>query len=47
MIIRTIEDCIASPKDNQLFVKFSKCEFWLRSVDFLAHIVSIKAIEVD
>ncbi|WMV47330.1 hypothetical protein MTR67_040715 [Solanum verrucosum] len=27
-------------KDRQLFAKFSKCEFWVRSVAFLGHIVS-------
>ncbi|KAH0697960.1 hypothetical protein KY289_015442 [Solanum tuberosum] len=34
-------------KDHQLFTKFSKCEFWLRSVAFLGHIVSSKGTEVD
>ncbi|WMV58815.1 hypothetical protein MTR67_052200 [Solanum verrucosum] len=34
-------------KDQQLFSKFSKCEFWLRSVAFLDHIVSSKSIEED
>ncbi|KAH0773630.1 hypothetical protein KY290_010767 [Solanum tuberosum] len=34
-------------KDHQLYTKFSKCEFWLRSVAFLGHIVSRKGIEVD
>ncbi|KAH0720060.1 hypothetical protein KY284_005090 [Solanum tuberosum] len=34
-------------KDHQVFAKFSKCEFWLRSVPFLGHIVSNKGIEVD
>ena len=34
-------------KENQLFAKYSKCEFWIRSVDFLGHIVSIVCIEVD
>ncbi|KAH0729809.1 hypothetical protein KY289_000997 [Solanum tuberosum] len=34
-------------KDYQLFEKFSKCEFWLRSVAFLGHIVFNKGIEVD
>ncbi|KAA3467534.1 RNA-directed DNA polymerase-like protein [Gossypium australe] len=29
-------------RDKQLFVKFSKCEFWLREVGFLGHIVSKK-----
>ncbi|KAH0727836.1 hypothetical protein KY290_003558 [Solanum tuberosum] len=34
-------------KDHQLYAKFSKCEFWLRSIAFLSHIVSSKGIEVD
>ncbi|KAH0695789.1 hypothetical protein KY289_013271 [Solanum tuberosum] len=34
-------------KDHQLYAEFSKCEFWLRSVAFLGHIVSSVAIEVD
>ncbi|WMV18469.1 hypothetical protein MTR67_011854 [Solanum verrucosum] len=33
--------------DKQHFAKFSKCEFWLRSVYFVYHIVSSKGIEVD
>ncbi|WMV29487.1 hypothetical protein MTR67_022872 [Solanum verrucosum] len=34
-------------KDQQLFAKFSKYEFWLRSLAFLGHIVFGKGIEVD
>ncbi|WMV37680.1 hypothetical protein MTR67_031065 [Solanum verrucosum] len=34
-------------KAQQFFAKFSKCEFWLRSVAFLGHIVSDKGTEVD
>ncbi|WMV18336.1 hypothetical protein MTR67_011721 [Solanum verrucosum] len=34
-------------KDQQLFAKFYKCEFWLRSIAFLGHIISSKGIEVD
>ncbi|WMV55181.1 hypothetical protein MTR67_048566 [Solanum verrucosum] len=34
-------------KDQQLFEKFSKCEFWLRSVAFLSHIISSNGIEID
>jgi len=34
-------------KDYQLYAKFSKCEFWLRSVAFLGHIISSEGIEVD
>ena len=34
-------------RDHQLFAKFSKCEFWLRSVAFLGHIISGDGIKVD
>ncbi|KAH0642176.1 hypothetical protein KY285_034832 [Solanum tuberosum] len=34
-------------KDNELYAKFSKCEFWLESVAFLGHIVSSDGIRVD
>ncbi|XP_042483262.1 uncharacterized protein LOC122063635 [Macadamia integrifolia] len=34
-------------REKQLYVKFSKCEFWLSQVNFLAHIVSARGIEVD
>ncbi|WMV09226.1 hypothetical protein MTR67_002611 [Solanum verrucosum] len=34
-------------KDNQLYAKFSKCEFWLKSVSFLGHIISGEGIKVD
>ncbi|KAG8503847.1 hypothetical protein CXB51_001963 [Gossypium anomalum] len=34
-------------RDNQLYAKFSKSEFWLREVGFLGHIVSSDGIRVD
>ncbi|KAF3667033.1 hypothetical protein FXO38_08808 [Capsicum annuum] len=34
-------------RDHQLFAKFSKCEFWLRSVAFLGHIIFTDSIRVD
>ncbi|KAG8492659.1 hypothetical protein CXB51_010105 [Gossypium anomalum] len=34
-------------RDNQLYAKFSKSEFWLREVGFLGHIVSGEGIKVD
>ena len=34
-------------KENQLFTKYRKCEFWLRSVAFLGHIISSKGVEFD
>ena len=34
-------------KEEQLYAKFSKCEFWLKEVQFLGHIVNDKGIHVD
>ncbi|XP_022032881.1 uncharacterized mitochondrial protein AtMg00860-like [Helianthus annuus] len=34
-------------KQEKLYVKFSKCEFWLREVQFLGHVISEQGIQVD
>ena len=34
-------------KGNQLFFKYNKSEFLLRSVTFLGHIISNEGLEVD
>ncbi|KAI3815647.1 hypothetical protein L1987_15324 [Smallanthus sonchifolius] len=34
-------------RKEQLYAKFSKCEFWLKEVQFLGHIVYNKGIHVD
>lgn len=34
-------------KEHQLFARYSKSEFWLRSIVFLGHIILCKGIEVD
>jgi hypothetical protein len=33
--------------DHQLFANFSKCEFWIKEVPFLGHVVSTEGIVVD
>jgi hypothetical protein len=34
-------------RSNQLYAKFSKCEFWLIEVAFLGHIISAGGVSVD
>jgi hypothetical protein len=34
-------------KENQLYAKLNKCEFWLKEVSFLGHIISEGGIFVD
>ncbi|KAG8490982.1 hypothetical protein CXB51_014123 [Gossypium anomalum] len=34
-------------REKELYAKFSKCEFWLREVTFLGHVVSAEGIKVE
>ena len=34
-------------REKELYAKLSKCDFWLKKVSFLGHIVSIEGIRVD
>ena len=34
-------------RNHQLYAKFSKCEFWLRQVGFLGHVLTQEGIAVD
>jgi hypothetical protein len=34
-------------RDNQLYAKYNKCEFWIDEVPFLGHIISNGGISVD
>ncbi|GJS88681.1 putative reverse transcriptase domain-containing protein, partial [Tanacetum coccineum] len=34
-------------KKEELYAKFSKCEFWIPKVQFLGHVIDIQGIHVD
>ena len=34
-------------RKKRLFAKLSKCDFWLKEVPFLGHIVSVEGIRVN
>jgi len=34
-------------REHQLYAKFSKCEFWLKEVSFLGHVITDGGIKVD
>ena len=34
-------------REHKLYAKFSKCEFWLRKVPFLGHVLSEDGISID
>jgi hypothetical protein len=42
--LRVVLQCL---QDHKLYAKFSKCEFWLKSVKFLGHTISHDGISVD
>src|SRR4051812_46265548 len=34
-------------RDHRLYAKFSKCEFWLKEVTYLGHVISAKGIAIN
>ncbi|XP_019250968.1 PREDICTED: uncharacterized protein LOC109229874 [Nicotiana attenuata] len=40
IVLQTLED-------HKLYAKFSNCEFWLKSVAFLGHVISGEGVKVD
>ena len=44
---RHLRDVLEVLRNEKLYTKFSKCEFWLREVQFLGHVVTREGIKVD
>ncbi|KAA3470990.1 RNA-directed DNA polymerase-like protein [Gossypium australe] len=42
-----LEIVLRTLREKKLYAKFSKCEFWLREVHFLSHLISVEGIKVD
>ncbi|KAL0560986.1 hypothetical protein IC582_001404 [Cucumis melo] len=42
-----LHQVLGTLRANKLYVKFSKCEFWLKKVYFLRHVVSSEGVSVD
>jgi len=42
-----LREVLETLRRNKLYVKLSKCEFWLNEVVFLGHVISEKGISVD
>jgi hypothetical protein len=38
---------LGTQHEHQLYAKFSKCEFWLKEVGFLGHVLSAGGVSVD
>jgi hypothetical protein len=34
-------------RENKLYAKLDKCEFWLKKVVFLEHVISVEEIFID
>lgn len=34
-------------RENQLYAKYKKCEFWLNEVSFLGHVITNEGIIID
>ncbi|GJU91796.1 putative reverse transcriptase domain-containing protein, partial [Tanacetum coccineum] len=44
---RTFKVSLGTLKKEKLYAKFSKCEFWLREVQFLGHMINGNGIHMD
>nr|GEW76652.1 reverse transcriptase domain-containing protein [Tanacetum cinerariifolium] len=39
--------CIKTERKEKLYAKFSKCDFWIRTVQFLSHLINSQGLHVD
>ncbi|GJR74793.1 putative reverse transcriptase domain-containing protein [Tanacetum coccineum] len=44
---RHLKTILELRKEEKLYAKFSKCEFWIKMVQFLGHVIDSKGIHVD
>ncbi len=44
---RHLREVLETLRREQLYAKFSKCEFWIETVQFLGHVVDKEGIRVD
>jgi len=42
-----LRQLLSTLREYQLYAKVSKCEFWLKEVVFLGHVISAQGILVD
>ncbi|KAL0551352.1 hypothetical protein IC582_010438 [Cucumis melo] len=42
-----LHQVLGTLRANELYAKFSKCEFWMKKVSFLGHVVSSEGVSVD
>ncbi|XP_050938055.1 uncharacterized mitochondrial protein AtMg00860-like [Cucumis melo] len=42
-----LHQVLGTLRANKLYAKFFKCEFWLKMVSFLGHVVSSEGVSVD
>jgi hypothetical protein len=42
-----LRQVLSTLREHQLYAKVSKCEFWLKEVVFLGHVISVQGILVD
>jgi hypothetical protein len=42
-----LREVLQTLKEHRLYAKLNKCEFWLKEVTFLGHVISVEGILVD